>query len=253
MLRYTDALIAFLNKGGGNCTKIKVAKSRREKRIEYYAIKNWTLNFYTGASDRPLPYTVNCTLPENQVLQIEYISIYYFIEPSIVVRGLYAEPTSMTFHEFLFNHYLNGRKIDLMLLFPPFNHIKYAQKIKEASFNSYIENFVSLVLKSLPRSTPIYWISTTAELEAARNQKAVVFHNARYEGLLATDKIYLMNRRLYEVLQPKLLDPAYNFHGFFNMHNISSVRPDWGFDGVHLQPIWYNKAVEYFLSTFCNT
>ncbi len=138
--------------------------------------------------------------------------------------------------------------INMVIFFPPFNHEK---KWSVLQVTRHLESLVDIVVKHKPVRTQVIWIPNSAEFEEKR--KSPKFVKKTYDGLLAADKIYILNKLLYTVLQPHLENSLSQMFGFVNLVNMSSSRLDWSTDGIHFDMPWYHNVVQGILSTLCHS
>ena len=189
-------------------------------------------------------------------LKVEYVTMELLNDTSIslsapTVHESDANPpvNATTFPEFLFRVYLqNTGYPDIIFIFLPMNHIKHLGP--KVVLKGHLKKVIDLIKATRNDSTQIYFITAPAESEYKR--KSDTYRNRKYEGLLATPKIYVLNRAAYEVLETDLLDAESGFHGFINLVNVSQPKIDWNTDGVHYQGQWYRTVVEDLMWTLCS-
>ncbi|ELU04936.1 hypothetical protein CAPTEDRAFT_201207 [Capitella teleta] len=149
--------------------------------------------------------------------------------------------------EFFFkNYFVKHGNPDLMIMSMPHNHEKWRPRnatIKR--FNAMMET----ISKTKSAELPLVIIPTAGEFENKRLTSS--YGSKTFRGLTARDFIYKINTDMYPHLEPYLLKPGSNFHGFHNLVNMSYTKKDWNLDGVHYNYIWYNNLMRNILSTFC--
>ena len=225
---------------------------------------------YFLSSIKSIPYSAlsvskrNCSSCKNQLyrcsssapnnshsdlhIQLEYNSMYSLNDTSLSYNDTTNQTASSvyTFQEFLFKIYLKDSYPDLVLICLPYNH----EKLHGVSqVMARLKALVELVQQSRTYNSQVIWLTTTAEVEYMRLKKEYV--NKRYEGMLATDKIYQLNKATFDVLKPYLSHTRHKMSGFVNLVNMSRHRSFWSIDGIHYKEIWYKHVITNLLSTLC--
>ena len=267
-LRYFRAWVKKLKESGSHCKKVKgevqLGHGKSIPQASYFAqgdpllqqaIEVQARGCRTCSSETQL-----CTLPLNRdqpdqhFVKIEYTSMVFFNDTSIKIvipentSHSLKIPLAKTFPEFLFKVYLQKKYPDVIFFHPPFNHEK---KFDTSLVTTKLQKVLHIILQYKAPHTQVVWVPGTAEFEARRPHRASVYINKTYNGMLATDKIYTLNRKLFDILEQHLLNPESKMTGFFNMINMSMTRDKWSLDGVHFNAAWYTHIVQYVSSVLC--
>lgn len=245
---------------GSNC---KLVKTEGEFSVtpsdEYFALNDDRLKKAFRIQNRKCGWCraqmYDCTMKTWQgfhTVRLEFIEAYKFIDESLTVPKYKARPIGIeparTFQEYIFNTYLPATTMpDAIVYSFPLNHEKRNKDVVP-----HLEYMIDLMLRSVPRTTEIYWLPTATEFESKRYKQEYINITYGRERLLAGDMIYRINTHLYETLEPFLLDPRYNMYGFVNTANMSSSKEHWCEDGVHFNYLWYSHAIRTLLSIMCN-
>jgi hypothetical protein len=171
------------------------------------------------------------TSPGTYVVRLEFAPYFTMKDRSLTVPNATDEvKESKTFAEFLFQTYfaLTGTP-DLILLALPLHHDKSNPK--------YLDEFDWLLgemIQHVPRTTEIHFLPTDTEFESKRFWWSDKI-NKTYgeENVLAANRIYLQNTRLFQRMLPYVTNDSYNMHTLVNLVNMSSTREKWSEDGVH--------------------
>ena len=184
-------------------------------------------------------------------LRLEFAPGYKFQDPSLVLSNGSSEwPPSDTFQEFLFRTYLplSGMPDGIVIPFP-LAHEKFNGKAEDD-----MKKLLHLVLKFVPRTTAVFWVTDATEVEGKRRDSTTQKYIKKKFGkdqLIAADMIYRLNTRIFRVLQPYMLDKTFNMFGFVNLVNMSATKADWSTDAVHYNYVWCAHVIRIFLSHFC--
>ena len=102
------------------------------------------------------------------------------------------------------------------------------------------------------KKTRVYWIPTAAECEEKRLKQKFINMTYGPKALLATQYIYTLNKDIYSILEPYLLEKETSMHGFVNLVNMSNSKScQWSLDGVHYNSFWYSHLVWTIFGTIC--
>lgn len=197
---------------------------------------------------------INNSSSEDEI-KLEYIGASSVRDASIgfnheEIHTHYNVSEVRTFTDFLFKMYFQQTRYpDLMLLFVPFSHDKRSPFLLNT--HKAIVKMSNYLVSHKPSHTEVYFMPTPSEFEEKRTVRK--YRYAKYSGLLATDRIYKMNRLLFHGLQSVLLNSSYKIYGFMNMVNVSATKVSWNKDGVHYFDVWYEHVIDYIFSTACNS
>ena len=150
--------------------------------------------------------------------------------------------------EFFFKYYLDGRYPDVLIVFLPFNHAKF---INMERIRIDIETFHALLKMYIPRSTKVFYMPSFAEFEHSR--KGDFWKDKRVDGMLAWQRIDILNGVLYDVIKGDLFNASSGIYSFFDLLDMSKDRGRWSKDGVHMEALWYSKIIRTFWEVFCNS
>lgn len=248
-LRYTRALIGLFKSQGVKCAQDSQRSS--ESPLDFFARKRAKGLKKQLESHAKQPCTscyclqASCSY-HSQPLSVEYFALTLMNE-SIVVLPPHdgSDLEASNYEEFLLRVYLKDAFPDLVVMFVPLNHMKH-RSFEE--FNASFVDFVKTFKKMQKPSSHIYFITAPAENESRKNSK---WKNVKFHGYLGTDKIYLMTKDLYRLLEPDLLQPHSNFHTFVNLVNASMPLMNTSPDGIHYGPSWYSAVVSAIFGSMC--
>jgi hypothetical protein len=181
-------------------------------------------------------------------IAVEHVTLMHLIDTSIRIQTNKSELSAPTTQEFYLKHYFTNRYPDVIIIFPPFNHMKFSSTSQN---RRELKQFKFLVDKYVPSSTKIFYIPTFSEFENRRKDKT--YFNKKYHGALAVPKILWLNHKLFQILERDLMNESSNIYGFFDMFSISKSRESWSTDGVHMISTWYQNEMSMFLDLFCNS
>ena len=150
--------------------------------------------------------------------------------------------------EFFFKYYLSGRYPDVMIVFLPFNHVKFID-LRRVRID--IVSFHALVKLYIPRSTKVFYMPSFAEFEEPR--KGSFWMNKRVDGLLAWQRINILNQILYDVIKDDLFNATSGIYSFLDLLDMSKDRLKWNRDGIHMNEQWYSSVIRNFWEVFCNS
>ena len=169
------------------------------------------------------------------------------VHPAHILDSLPRE--APTTQEFWLEFYLKSHYPDLLLIFLPFSHAKHSSRLVQVKAD--ITYFNSLIKTHVPPTTRVVYFPSFSEFEHARTN--LMYVNRTYGGMLAAEKIYKMNKILFEVLFNDITDLDSNIHGFLDLFEMSLTRASWSIDGIHMQDVWYNSVVSAFWQILCNS
>lgn len=129
---------------------------------------------------------------------------------------------------FVISHYLPSKKPDVILLFPPFNHLKSANP---AAVLTNLKGMSNTAATHIPASTRVYWMPAFSEFNS---KKPAAF---RGQKGLSMDQL---NHLLFKAVKPAIVSESTHRYGFFDLVDMSKTREQWSLDGVHMYDEWYH-------------
>ncbi|ELU17219.1 hypothetical protein CAPTEDRAFT_210510 [Capitella teleta] len=252
---YAVSVLAKIREAGIPCVTLEYEHRINSKPdLKYFARGNKTLLNNVVAGDSQNCRNCNSFRSECQLqgqlpfrrqrtLQIEYISTTKLPAQQGMARG----SNKMNYEKIIFD-YLENHFPDLNLFFIPMNHIK--QSDSTAKFQSQFKHFLSKIKKRKTRRSEVYLIPGTAEFESARPPKSI-YTNKRYFGHLASDRIRVLNKNMFSMLQKDILEPNSKIHSFLDLVDVTSALETLSRDGVHFQQKWYDVFIEAVLGVHC--
>jgi hypothetical protein len=114
-----------------------------------------------------------------------------------------------------------------------------------------IQYFKSLVDIYVPNSTRVIYMPAYSEFEKTRNNTK--WSSRRYQGMLGAEKVNELNKVLYKILEPDLLQPNGRILSFLDLFEASLPHSAWCVDGVHMTHEWYDNVMAMFWETYCNS
>jgi hypothetical protein len=130
----------------------------------------------------------------------------------------------------------------------PFNHAMYATLEK---YTEQLQQLRQIINSYIPHETRVFYVTTFSEFDNKNVDKSKRFK--RIDGLLRSDRIEILNRALYGVIEDDLLNATSNKYGFLDVFPMSKSRESWNTDSQHMIPIWYETEMTMFLDLFCNS
>ena len=225
--------------------------------VDYFSLGNESLRSALKAVNRgchtcaAVVYDCHMETKKRQSydLRLEFAAGYKFQDPSLTIPDTSTKwPPSKTFQEFLFKTYLPIAGMpDAIVIVMPLAHEKKNDTLTVADAKKLVE----LMVKYIPRSTRIFWITDAHEIATKTKTNPPKWVTYGKDRLLATEKIYQLNSQIFNVLKRYLVDSSYNMYGFVNLVNMSSTKLDWHRDIIHYKPVWDFNVMNAFLSTFC--
>ncbi len=197
-----------------------------------------------------LSYKMRCQDRDIEPFTFEYIGFHHmerFVMDVNMGNMASGETNLISFHEFLFRHYLKDNTPDLIIFSPTVNHGKFRElprqfRLQLRSLKSYIDAWT-------PAETEVYWLPGMAEHENRRTRQKYI--NKTKRGKLATELILDLNNLVYKELEPDLLLENGRHFGFLDLFQASVNRSEWSYDGIHMEPFWYDLIMSYLLQVFC--
>ncbi len=260
-MRYFNALLEHFRSVASGCTRIKVERMAHNVNApgkDYFAQGNKTLENAFAVKRRGC---VTCISQEwhchfarggsNMSLRLEHISMNHLWDQSLTIKdtsALKSEYTFASFQEFVFRYYFKKSRPGLILLFAPINHEKVIRKFE---VSKSLDKIVRILEETEP-TTEIFVLGGTAEFEHKKYKRGLHRQYARFDGMLATEKIDLLNHLMCDVLKKLYLSSRRQIHGFMDMVAISRSLVSWNKDGIHFIPVWYESVMSYILQLFCN-
>ena len=136
---------------------------------------------------------------------------------------------------------------DVFIYFLPLQHVKNQGSIEGAG-GPQIHHIVEVVKNNTDNRTGVYFMGTPGEVEDCKDS---YWKNKLFEGLLASQKLYLLTRRMFSEVKDLLTMKDGHVYGFFNLVNMSAPRTAWGTDGVHYKEVWYEHVMKNLMSQHC--
>ena len=183
-----------------------------------------------------LPMT---TLLETAVRILVPFDLYKDTNRSKLTSNKYKAETSP---EFFFKLYMDGEYPDVMLIFPPFNHMGHLP-----SAAAEMRYFHALVKLYIPRTTKVFYMPAFCEFDESKLAK---YRNKILPGWKRIDRL---NHIMYDVIKDDVLNPTSGIYSFFDLVDWSRDKKLLTTDGVHMLPIWYDTIVSYFWEVYCNS
>ena len=250
--RYFDALVDLINLAYDSCTLVRVENLVENGFVpekEYFANGDQDLLAAMKTSRRQCR---SCSSRkyvcrrDGHKIQLEHISMALLLDISLTVSSCHPG-RSETFQEFVFKTYLTHLQPDMVLIFPPFNHMKHIGFLAE---HKLAIKYVMDLIKEYQSDTSIFWFPCTGEVE---HKKPAKWQNVTQQGLDSSQRIELLNGQLFHYLKGTILQPSANQFGFFDLQGISRNKPDLNEDGIHMVPSWYQRVMQYFIQVYCNS
>jgi hypothetical protein len=193
---------------------------------------------------------------ETRDVRLEHIAMTMILDDSIQLNvpdfktgyGKIEEIFAITTQQFILRYYLAEEQPDVVIVFLPFNHAKYFPlDISTAE----IQYFHSMAKYYLPKSVKIFYMPTLSEFEERR--LVSVWVNKTYDGMLAAEKINILNQRLFDVLYPDLTAKDGKIFAFLDLFKLSESKGKWSEDGIHMEWKWYTHIMAMFWEIYCNS
>lgn len=198
-----------------------------------------------------------CTMRNSYGLStvyFEFMGYYFFKDPSLMVlrnaSAKYRVRHVSTVQELIFKVYLPMKGYPDIIFMPlPFNHEKWnPQPLLEVN----LKDLSNMIRRKKRPETQVYWIPAAGEVEKMRSPLAMGYRNKKFQGLLAAEYIYTLNKLAYKVLEPALMNKISNVYGFINVANMSMQKEEWNLDGIHYNYQWYSHVIRQLWSTICS-
>ena len=251
MKRYTGGVLTVLRSAGFKCRIMKIAKQKdRIPDTRYFARGNMTLASMLQARGRYCSGCASslhtCTVSGSKI-NVEYIGMDDILDSSLRIYDRSARENCVeTFQEFIFRIFLKDHYPDFLVVSATPNHLKF--KYSRTRFVMDLHYFIGLMRSYLPQTTRILWIPGIAENEnAQRTEKNKRNFNKRVEGMLASERIDLLNHILYANIEKELINASSNIFGFLDLFQASVDRMSWYVDRGHLKNTWYMTIAAYML------
>lgn len=189
-----------------------------------------------------------CHWNKSTLTSIEYTAMEFLDDRTVTLKPHpNAENISFTY-EFLLKVYLRNRFPDLIIFFLPMNHIKQRKTLED--FRGNLTSFLALYKEVRKPNSMLYFMPGTAESDSRR---ARAWKNRTFFDMRPNDRIYLLNKAAFNVLEKDLLDSDSRIHIFFGLFNASRSAMYLNVDGVHFKPMWYQVVINSFISTLCQS
>ena len=104
-----------------------------------------------------------------------------------------------------------------------------------------LEILISLVEKFIPKKTTVVWIPMS---KTWKNKT----HN---EDMDPNTKSMLLNRRLFRLIKNKIINPASNWFGFYNLQSMTSSLKYMAENNVHFGEEYYKVMMGHLLQLLC--
>ncbi len=154
-----------------------------------------------------------------------------------------------TTKEFILRMFLKNRYPDVLVTTAAWNHIKFKDSIEQ--FTSDIEYYRRLLRMYLPPTTKVYWVTGFRESEKSRPAKATRYINMTRDGMLASERIDLLNHVLFQKIRDEIQNASSGVYGFLDLIEVSKDVTGW-LRGVHMAgPTWYTTIAAYLLELIC--
>ena len=260
--RYAEALVRQLSDNDGNCTEIKKEnKPRFQPDATYFKngkhIDQAYIKTHLRDCSKCESKLVICSVTDNIQVHVEYIAMEFLLDTEITTYRIYHNAKdcppghqcfqSNTYQEFILRQYLAGRYPDILLVcLNTHDHMRKSMPVLRADMR-YLLNLIQYIV---PKTTDVVFFT---EIEDYLPRKPAPWRKVIFEGGYGTtEHVSLVNKYLFETLQPAIGELDSNIHGFFDIQTLShQVLPVWSIDGVHLNPSFYTIIINYLFQTIC--
>lgn len=198
---------------------------------------------------------LDCLTDSSMRLQVEYVMMwhYSYIEVKTLTPSTHRKcinktcPSSRTKFQFALIEYLEHRRPDFIFLM---GHHHYRNQQMHAS-KTDINTLADLLHNTVPRTTPIVWLTTASEDVDKKPEK---WKNRMYYGYDSQGYIRVLNQAVFDTLKPIINKKYSNFLPFFDLQSASNgVAFEMNLDGEHMSATWYQLIASYLLQTICES
>ena len=194
---------------------------------------------------------------------VEYISMEYLWDTEITTFRLNKKatcrnvpgfrydrpcPQSHSTQQFVYKEYFRTNYPDLILHFTP-SHDKDTMTPVEVLMAA--EMLGRMFEIYVPKTTDVIVFSKVYEEVFIKPEK---WRKVKYEGRY--DILQQVQRENIAVSHGlhRAIEQNSNIHVFFDLFKMGEgVAHDWGLDGIHKKPIWYDTLLKYFTKVLCHT